>query len=203
MFLLHLTSYFAALVAFLFVTLSLASGLLYIAEAIEENSSLAKTIGKRLIYGIISLQILLCVFDGIPVSLTLLGIICHIVYLSNFSSNWPFISLTSPKFILSIVLVILDHFAYFFFFAEQSKNPAAWRNPSQRVPYRPSWEDRKAARNSGFGFGQGPPGIMEIATFFGVCVWLVPFYLFLSLSANDNVLPSNGESLSGNMSLGL
>ena len=34
---------------------------------------------------------------------------------------------------------------------------------------------------------------MEVATFFGVCVWLVPFFLFLSLSANDNVLPSLGE----------
>lgn len=35
---------------------------------------------------------------------------------------------------------------------------------------------------------------MDIATFFGICVWLVPFYLFLSLSANDNVLPSAGTS---------
>lgn len=35
---------------------------------------------------------------------------------------------------------------------------------------------------------------MDVATFFGVCVWLVPFFLFLSLSANDNVLPSQGES---------
>lgn len=34
---------------------------------------------------------------------------------------------------------------------------------------------------------------MDVATFFGVCVWLVPFFLFLSLSANDNVLPSLGE----------
>lgn len=35
---------------------------------------------------------------------------------------------------------------------------------------------------------------MDIATYFGICVWLVPFYLFLSLSANDNVLPSAGTS---------
>lgn len=34
---------------------------------------------------------------------------------------------------------------------------------------------------------------MDVATFFGVCVWLVPFFLFLSLSANDNVLPSQGD----------
>ena len=34
---------------------------------------------------------------------------------------------------------------------------------------------------------------MDVATFFGFCVWLVPFFLFLSLSANDNVLPSSGD----------
>ncbi|ORZ21569.1 transmembrane adaptor Erv26-domain-containing protein [Absidia repens] len=30
---------------------------------------------------------------------------------------------------------------------------------------------------------------MDIASFFGVCVWLVPFTYFISLSANDNALP--------------
>ncbi|CAG8440708.1 2152_t:CDS:2 [Ambispora leptoticha] len=31
---------------------------------------------------------------------------------------------------------------------------------------------------------------MDIAAFFGICVWLVPFAYFISLSANDNALPS-------------
>jgi len=30
----------------------------------------------------------------------------------------------------------------------------------------------------------------EIASFFGICVWFIPLYLFLSLSANDNALPT-------------
>lgn len=29
-----------------------------------------------------------------------------------------------------------------------------------------------------------------IASYFGLCVWLVPFCLFVSLSASDNVLPT-------------
>ena len=37
------------------------------------------------------------------------------------------------------------------------------------------------------------PAFSEIASFFGVCVWLVPFALFVSLSASDNVLPTVGE----------
>jgi hypothetical protein len=34
------------------------------------------------------------------------------------------------------------------------------------------------------------PSFTEIASYFGLCVWLVPFVLFVSLSASDNVLPT-------------
>lgn len=32
-----------------------------------------------------------------------------------------------------------------------------------------------------------------VASYFGLCVWLVPFALFVSLSAGDNVLPTMGN----------
>jgi hypothetical protein len=35
---------------------------------------------------------------------------------------------------------------------------------------------------------------MSIASFFGICVWLIPFVYFISLSANDNALPSFDKS---------
>ncbi|KAF9353954.1 erv26 super protein [Mortierella sp. AD094] len=35
---------------------------------------------------------------------------------------------------------------------------------------------------------------MSIASFFGICVWIVPFSYFISLSANDNALPSFDKS---------
>lgn len=34
------------------------------------------------------------------------------------------------------------------------------------------------------------PSFTQIASFFALCVWLVPFSLFVSLSASENVLPS-------------
>lgn len=37
------------------------------------------------------------------------------------------------------------------------------------------------------------PTFTEIASYFGICVWLVPFALFVSLSAGDNVLPTMGS----------
>ncbi len=37
------------------------------------------------------------------------------------------------------------------------------------------------------------PTFSEVASYFGLCVWLVPFALFVSLSAGDNVLPTMGS----------
>lgn len=37
------------------------------------------------------------------------------------------------------------------------------------------------------------PTFTEVASYFGLCVWLVPFALFVSLSAGDNVLPTMGS----------
>lgn len=37
------------------------------------------------------------------------------------------------------------------------------------------------------------PSFTEIASYFGICVWLVPFAMFVSLSAAENVLPSMGS----------
>lgn len=47
------------------------------------------------------------------------------------------------------------------------------------------------------------PTFTEIASFFGLCVWLVPFAMFVSLSAGENVLPSMGsEYATGNSGRG-
>ncbi|KAK0453863.1 transmembrane adaptor Erv26-domain-containing protein [Armillaria borealis] len=171
--LLHYISYAAVLAALAFIILALASGLLYISELIEEHSRLAKTIGQRGIYAVICLHLILCVSDSLPIMLTAFSIICHVVYLQNFSKTWPLISLSSPSFISSCVLVIVDHFLWFFHF---SKVTAAYQNHLRT-------------------YRGGPTpihyGFKDIATFFGICVWLVPLFLFLSLSANDNALPTS------------
>jgi hypothetical protein len=43
------------------------------------------------------------------------------------------------------------------------------------------------------------PTFTEIASYFGICVWLVPFSLFVSLSASDNVLPTMGSETPAGM----
>ncbi|KAH8987007.1 DUF396-domain-containing protein, partial [Lactarius akahatsu] len=133
-----------------------ASGLLWLSELIEEHSKLAKVLGKRGIYVIISIHVLLAFTDALPLHKIAFSILCHFVYLQNFSHTWPVISLTSPSFVASCVL------------ARQAAHKAYRGGPVVR-----------------------PPSFGDMATFFGLCVWLTPLFLFLSLSANDNTLPTS------------
>lgn len=122
---------------------------------------------------IILLHVLLYFFDSLPLHLTAFSIACHVIYLQNFTPNWPLVSLASPTFLASCALVIIDHFVWFFYFAKVTQNA------------------RQKARFTYPKQAYDAPGFAEIATFFGVCVWLAPLFLFLSLSANDNALPVN------------
>ncbi len=118
--------------------------------------------------------------DRLPPLLILFSILCHLVYLQNFTASWPFISLTSARFLMSCCLVVADHFLWFFYFAERAQSAKKYsRTPRYRYGAK---KDQ----------GDIPPTFMDVAAFFAVCVWLVPLFLFLSLSANDNALPSFG-----------
>ena len=121
---------------------------------------------------IILFHVLLYFFDSLPFTYLAFGIICHVVYLRNIGPTWPLISLSSPTFIVSCLLVLTDHFLWFFYFANKSKEARRTRGTYRR--------------------GDPGPSFGDISTFFAICVWCVPLFLFLSLSANDNVLPSNG-----------
>ncbi|KAF8165491.1 transmembrane adaptor Erv26 [Crassisporium funariophilum] len=174
--LLYYISYLAMLAAFAFVTLSLASGLLYVSEMIEEHSRLAKVIGQRSIYVIMILHGVFYFTDSLPLLQTLFSLTCHVVYLQNFSTTWPLISLTSLTFLASCALVVADHFLWFFYFARLT-------NDARMRTYRGVYSEALS--------------FTEIASFFGICVWFTPLFLFLSLSANDNALPMTaGEVLS-------
>jgi hypothetical protein len=72
-------------------------------------------------------------------------------------------------------LVILNHYLWFNHFSHLSS--------SATNPYGYPYSDE----------GSSNPTFSEIASFFGLCVWLTPFALFVSLSAGENVLPSMGS----------
>ncbi|GFP57890.1 protein SVP26 [Trichoderma asperellum] len=169
MWILPLLGYVGAIVGFCFLTLSIASGLYYLSELVEEHTVLAKRFLTRLIQIIIGVQVALLI-DGFPFWATVLGIVCHVVYLGNLR-RFPYVQLTDPLFLLSCVLVLLDHYVWFRFFSNH--------------------QERAYARSSYYEHVDVPTFTM-IASYFGICVWLIPFALFVSLSAGDNVLPTIG-----------
>ncbi|RAL08696.1 uncharacterized protein BO97DRAFT_408224 [Aspergillus homomorphus CBS 101889] len=176
MWILPLVGYLGVIVGFAFLTLAIASGLYYLSELVEEHTVFARRLLSRLIYIIILAQILLVVFDRFPLGLSAFSIGSHLVYASNLR-RFPIVKLSDPLFILSCVLVGLNHWLWFRHFSQplpSTRSPTSWRHP-----YQVGIEDM--------------PTFTEVASYFGLCVWLVPFALFVSLSAGENVLPSMGS----------
>ena len=73
------------------------------------------------------------------------------------------------------VLVIANHCFWFRHFSTPPAIPSSQYHSTSRYDY------------------PDLPSFTEIASYFGICVWLVPFAMFVSLSAGDNVLPSMGS----------
>ncbi|TRX96708.1 hypothetical protein FHL15_002374 [Xylaria flabelliformis] len=166
MWILPLVGYLGSVLGFCFLTLAIASGLYYLSELVEEHTVIAKRLLTRLIYFIVGLQLVLWVVDGLPLLLTLLGVVSHVVYLGNMR-RFPFVRLTDPLFLASCGKVF--------------------------ITYNVTFCQRSYSRLTSMYDQPNVPSFTEIASFFGICVWLIPFALFVSLSASDNVLPTIGS----------
>ena len=78
----------------------------------------------------------------------------------NFSKTWPVISLTAPTFLASCVLVLADHFVWFWHFSTKAAEARAHRRPVGGSPYtRPSHAQTMK--------GDAAPAFMDVASFFG------------------------------------
>jgi hypothetical protein len=175
MFVLKLLSYMGTVSAFVFLTMAIASGLYYLSEQVEEHTVFTKKLLNKLIYSVIAIHVLLLIFDGFPWFLTSLSIGAHFLYLQNLN-RFPFISLSSGVFVGSCVAVIINHWLWFRHFSDPTIPPASI------LIERPGYT------------GPTHPTFAQVASFFGICVWLIPFSLFISLSAGDNVLPTTIDS---------
>ncbi|CAG9772818.1 unnamed protein product [Ceutorhynchus assimilis] len=156
MWFLTLICYFSILVQVIFITISIAAGLYYLAELVEEYSSYAKKIIWWMNIIITLLYVLLWLFESFPSTLIACGIlaqVCHFVILSNF----PYVAFTSPFFIFAVIFVVINHYLAFSYFTST---------------YHP---------------------FSEVIAYFTLYLWLVPFALFVSLSANDNILPTTAD----------
>jgi len=156
MWFLYLLSWISTVLQICFVTLAIAAGLYYLAELVEEYTVMTAKVIRWMIITVIATYIGLFMFENLPISLVLGGLLAQVGHLALLSS-FPFFSISSPSFILSVVMVVLNHYFAFSFFGEN---------------YYP---------------------FSEVMAYFTVCMWLVPFSFFVSLSANENVLPTLNE----------
>ncbi|KAF2759274.1 DUF396 doamin protein, partial [Pseudovirgaria hyperparasitica] len=153
----------------------IASGLYYLSELVEEHTVLAKKLLNKMIYVVIAIQTILLLVDRFPFLLSIFSIASHVVYAQNLR-RFPVVKLTDPIFLVSCALVLTNHYLWFRHFSAP---------PSRPPPAYPGYYTG--------GRDYTIPTFTEIASYFGLCVWLVPFALFVSLSAGENVLPSMGS----------
>ena len=104
------------------------------------------------------------------------------------------VRLGDPVFIASCGLVVVNHWVWFRWFGDLDYQRSGYhdRRYGGAGAGGRSWSDRYSSP----AYGITQPSFTEIASYFGICVWLVPFALFVSLSAGDNVLPTTATVVS-------
>ncbi|KAI8899451.1 transmembrane adaptor Erv26, partial [Globomyces pollinis-pini] len=114
MLMLHLLTYFTMLLAIIFLSYSLATGLYYLSELIEEYTIFTKKILNYSIVIIILFHLIL-LLDGFPILRLLFSIFCTLWY-SRLLPKFPVVDLTGPIFVVSCVLALINHFLWLDFF---------------------------------------------------------------------------------------
>lgn len=147
----------------LFVALGIAAGLFYLAELAEEYTTIARRVMKYLVITIASLYVLVAAVDGISWWRCLVSVAGQAGY-AQLLRRFPWITPSSPAFLLSVVVFATDHILWYSYFSEVQQSL------STAVPY---W---------------------SIVSFFFLFVWSVPFGFFVTCAVADQNLPGLGGS---------
>ncbi|GIY07207.1 protein TEX261 [Caerostris extrusa] len=157
MWFLYLLSWVGLVIQISFIILSVAAGLYYVAELIEEYTVLTCRVIRILILVTMAIYGGVFLFEDLTASMIICGIISQVMHLLVLRT-FPFFDLTSFPFIGAVVFVIINHYLAFQYFS------------SVYYPF------------------------SQVLSYFTLCLWLVPFSFFVSLSANENVLPTLAET---------
>ncbi|XP_041368356.1 protein TEX261-like isoform X2 [Gigantopelta aegis] len=149
MWFMYILSWLALLIQISVVTLSIAAGLFYLAELVEEYTVFTAKFCT-------TIYILLFLFEDYPLSIIICGLGSNVSYFFILK-QFPYFSTVSPSLIIGTASIFINHYLAFAHFSE------VW------YPF------------------------SEVLAYFTLCLWLVPFAFFVSLSANENVLPTVGE----------
>lgn len=117
MWFMYAVSWIGFLVQLIVITLSIAAGLFYLAELVEEYATTSGKIIRYLNYFTLIILIGHLLFEELPLVLLACCLTSHILYHLVLRS-FPYIELTSPWFILSVVLLVTNHFLAFSHFSK-------------------------------------------------------------------------------------
>ena len=172
-----LLSYISGYCVIVFLAVSLACGLYYLAELTEEYPAITKKIIQISIYQSAASLVFLFFFDDFPWMETIFTLVGCFLY-HKLMQSFPLINFSSPLFIGSMVSFLIQNMMWYYWFDAEE-------------PYR-----EYVALSSSYIFASEylrlsySYTLLKIMGFFVPCVWLVPFLLFISLSVNDSVLPT-------------
>lgn len=162
-----------ALLGLLGLTLCIAAGLYHLSELAEDHTARAKRVLQRLTVTCAIIHLLLQLIEPAFARAwlcTALSLAAHATYYSA-ASQLPLLHASSPRFIASCVLCVLTHWLWTRHFRINA-------HAHIRAKIRPQFA--------------------EIAAFFGLLVWAIPFLLVVALSAGDYFLPRAKQGVNGN-----
>ncbi|XP_037947094.1 protein TEX261-like [Teleopsis dalmanni] len=154
---LYILSWVSLVLQVCFVTISIAAGLYYLAELVEEYITVARRAILLMIISTTIVYIMFIFFDDLPWKMVLCGFAAQVFHFS-IMRNFPTIRFLSVPFIGAVIFLIINHLLAFQYFT------------SYYFPF------------------------TQVLAYFTICLWIVPFALFVSLNANDNVLPTVNEN---------
>lgn len=136
----------------------------------------AKKVITLLIALTTSIYVLFIFFDRLPWSMVICGLAAQLAH-GLIMSNFPYVQFVSIPFAGAVCMLVVNHWLAFSYF---SQNWYQFSEVSSRYFMENDFDN--------------PFYILpQILSYFTLCLWLVPFALFVSLSANDNVLPTVNE----------
>mmetsp|Transcript_7272 Transcript_7272/g.22156 ORF Transcript_7272/g.22156 Transcript_7272/m.22156 type:complete len:215 (+) Transcript_7272:85-729(+) len=152
----------------LFAAVCLACGFYYLAELAEEYTSWTKKVLRVLVVVELLVFLLLWAYERFTFGYCAISFAAHAVYF-QLLKTFPFMRPQSPEVISSVIMFVVSNVAWYRFFTTK---PEVFYN--YRLSPMPS-----------------------IASFFLICVWMVPIGFFVSLTINDSVLPGSGMESPG------
>jgi len=101
--------YLSGYILLMFIAVCLASGLYYLAELVEEHTSLTRRIMIGCNVLVLLVHVLFLVFETLPLMALGVGFAAHACYLWLLQS-FPFIRIRSPPFAASFCMLLATHY---------------------------------------------------------------------------------------------